>query len=89
MTDDQKTTLWLGAFRYYCGRRTHAVYDFCDMLIAAWLELPDRTRMLIQKELAENFQHDDEQGTFHNKRLGGDVDRQQWDRVRALWQTKE
>lgn len=93
LTDDQKTTLWLGAFRYYCGRMTYAVGDFCETLIAVWPELPDRTRSLIQRDLTEEFQRDDEQraddvaGTRYYKRLGHDVDRKQWEKVRALWET--
>ena len=93
LTDDQKTTLWLGAFRYYCGRMTYAVGDFCEILIAVWPELPDRTRVLIQRDLTEEFRHDDEQraddvdGTRHYKRLGHDVDRKQWEKVQALWET--
>lgn len=92
MSEDQKVTLWLGAFRYYCGRMTYAVGDFCEILIAAWPELPERARVLIQRELTDEFRHDDEQraedtdGTRHYKRLGHDIDRQQWEKVRALWQ---
>lgn len=29
MNDNETETLWLAAFRYYAGRRTYAVSDFC------------------------------------------------------------
>lgn len=87
MSEYQTTTLWLGAFRYYVGRMTYAVSDFCDLLIAAWPTLPERTRSLIQRDLDEEFKRDDEvRGTGAMcMPLGHDCDRQQWERVRALW----
>lgn len=92
MNEYQMTTLWLGAFRYYVGRMTYAVSDFCDLLIATWPTLPERTRSLIQRDLAEAFQRDDEMRTDERcgaayYPLGSDCDRQQWLRVRALWVT--
>lgn len=89
MTDDQTTTLWLGAFRYYVGRMTYAVGDFCGLLIATWPTLPERTRTLIQRDLDEEFQRDDEARDVESmcKPLGANCDRQQWERVRALWMT--
>lgn len=85
--DEQITTLWLGAFRYYLGRMTYAVGDFCDLLIAEWPSLPDRTKNLIQRDLTEAFARDDEQRADGKEylQLGHDCDRQQWERVRKLW----
>lgn len=87
MTEQWQTTLWLGAFRYYCGRMTYAVGDFCDLLIAEWGELPEATRALIRRDLSEEFGRDDaarERGAEHLP-LGADCDRAQWERVRRLW----
>lgn len=87
LTEQQATTLWLGAFRYYVGRMTYAVSDFCDLLIANWAALPESTRKLIQRDLEEEFHRDDaarERGSEHLP-LGNDCDRRQWERVRLLW----
>lgn len=80
MNDDELTTIWVGAFRYYCGRMTYAVKDFCDMLIANWDQLPVRTRKVIERDL--------EQAIKNNESLGHDIDREQWMRVRELWTIK-
>lgn len=91
MTDDQKTTLWLGAFRYYCGRMTYAVSAFCEVLISAWEDLPEETRLLIQRDLETEFWHDNEErkkdpkNKRSYKRLGQDIDRAEWEKVRKLW----
>lgn len=88
MPDDQITTLWLGAFRYYCGRRTYAVSNFCAMLVRAWPVLPSTTRRLIQRDLEDEFARDDaarEMKDSNFRPLGDDCDRAQWGRVRALW----
>lgn len=47
MTPDKTTTLWLGAFRYYCGRMTYAVSDFCEMLQAAGLAAERKSQQLV------------------------------------------
>ena len=90
MNDGQQTTLWLGAFRYYRGRMTCAVSDFCGLLISAWGTLPDGTRNLIKRELEEAFKLDDEARNDGReyKPLGHDCDRAQWQRVRSLWVAK-
>lgn len=87
MNDYQTTTLWLGAFRYYCGRMTYAVSDFCDLLIANWPMLPEATKKLIQRDLEEEFGRDDEARERHSDYLplGNACDRMKWEQVRALW----
>lgn len=91
MTDDQMTTLWLGAFRYYCGRMTYAVSDFTDLLIRVWPSLPEYTRKLIQRDLEEEFQRDNHARAekCQYKPLGQDCDRAQWEQVRALWRSDD
>ena len=86
-TEAKKLTLWLGAFRYYCGRMTYAVGDFCGMLIAEWPDLPAPLRNLIGAELEAEFRRDDElrgKGASYLP-LGNQCDRESWERVRALW----
>jgi hypothetical protein len=84
LTNNELTTLWLGGFRYYLGRQTYAVEDFCNCLISNWSFLPDHCKRLIAKELKEAFKQDDldrldEMKTYH--RLGHNCDRQSWAKV--------
>lgn len=91
MTDEQKVTMWLGAFRYYLGRMTYAVSDFCDLLIDEWPNLPERLKKLIKKEIDEAFEMDDQLRNMDNgtrRRLGMECDREEWERVRRLWSGK-
>lgn len=89
--DDEKLTLWLGAFRYYLGRMTYAVSDFCELLIKQWETLPERTKALIKKELAVAIREDDENrldGKYYPG-LGHDCDRHQWLKVRDFIQSQK
>ena len=91
MTEEQTTTLWLGAYRYYCGRTTYAVKEFCVLLIATWHYLPKETQLVIIRDLEREFKEDDAarardtENTRHFRRLGHDMDRAEWEQVRALW----
>lgn len=84
---DQQITLWLGATRYYLGRMTYAVSNFCDVLINVWSDLDEQCRFLIQRDVEEEFDRDDRarQDGESYKPLGHDIDRKQWERVRELW----
>lgn len=84
MTDDQKLTLWLGAFRYYCGRMSYAVSDFCALLIQEWPNIPKDAQDLIRRDLDEEIVRDNrarKQGSNYYP-LGQDCDRAEWLRVR-------
>ena len=83
-------TLWLGATRYYVGRRTYAVVHFCDMLIKNWPKLHQATKDLIQRELEIEFGRDDDARMNGDKYkpLGDDSDREDWEKVRSLWINK-
>ena len=94
MNDNEMTTLWLGATRYYLGRMTYAVTDFCEMLRRAWPALPDETKKLIQRDIEEEFIRDDKAREKSKNLvpfdkvwlpLGHDVDRAEWEKVRELW----
>lgn len=79
-------TVWIGAFRYYLGRTTYAVDDFCQALVKKWPNMPDATKYLIQRELEWAFKNDDyrrEENT--STKLGMKCDRASWELVRSLY----
>ena len=75
MTDLEQDTLWLGAFRYYLGRQTYAVSEFCELLERKWEMLPASTRNLILREIKQ---------AIDSQRAGGDCDVAAWRRVYAV-----
>lgn len=86
MTDNAQATLWIGAMRYYMGRRTYAVSDFCLALRAEWASLPMATQAFLRQELEDAFREDDTRRAGNGyKSLGDDIDRAEWEKVRALW----
>lgn len=88
--DFDDVILWHGAFSYYCGRATIAVSAFISDLIKNWPRLSKKVRSLIERDLERAFLEDDdlrENGASY-KRLGHDVDRQEWGKVRQLWTDK-
>jgi hypothetical protein len=99
MESDQLTTLWLGSFRYYLGRRICAVADFCRLLIKEWRSLPSTCQHLILIELTETIKRDDQLRASNENYyplkadgcyppgyypLGMDIDRNEWLKVRAF-----
>ena len=89
MTDEQVTTLWIGATRYYLGRMTYAVSDFCQLLRQTWDLLPDRVKDLIRRDVEIEFERDDLVRSAESQPsflpLGCDCDRGEWEKVRQLW----
>jgi hypothetical protein len=87
MNDNEIETLWLGAFRYYVGRRTYAVSDFVAILVKQWPNLPQKTRLLIERELEQWYALDDKARMVPDSTwpLGDDCDRAEWGKVRELW----
>ena len=84
---NQEVTLWLGATRYYLGRMTYAVSDFCELLQKKWPHFTERTRDLLIATIEREFERDDEfrsSGSEHLP-LGMDCDRAEWEKVRRLW----
>lgn len=77
----------VAAFRYSLGRMSYIVADTVDWLIFNWSIIPPSARKIIQRDLEEAFSRDDEAREFSAQYfpLGMDCDRQQWERVRALW----
>jgi len=70
----------IAAFRYCLGRRADIVSDCCEWLVTNWVYLQYGTRNAIQKELEEAFAT-----SKYRNMLGDDIEREQWERVRALW----
>lgn len=84
----------MAAFRYCLGRMTYIVSDCCDWLIAQWPVIKQSAKDIIKKELEEVFKEDDAlranpQSGYSYKPLGHNCDREQWERVRALWREGE
>ena len=90
---DIESMLWIAATRYYLGRMTADVGEFCAHLIGAWKRLDDHTRDVIRRSVASEFERDDRarqlsadpSATLHHDRrmpLGEDYDRREWERVR-------
>lgn len=76
------------AVRYCLGRMTYIVSDCADWLIEVWPNLKQSARNTIQRDIEEAFARDDEVRASGDeyKPLGMDCDRQQWEKVRRLWQ---
>lgn len=78
--------IWIGAFRYYCGRMTIAVHSFAEYLIKNWENLPERAKVVIKRELDEAIKEDDKDREHKRdyKFLGHDCDRACWEKVREF-----
>lgn len=91
MNERTNELLWIGAFRYYLGRKTYAVADFVDALISAWPTLPERATVVIQRELNQAFADHFRalaEGREYSP-LGMTQDVAEWDKVRTMWREVE
>ena len=88
MTERLEIHLWLGSCRYYLGRTSIAVADYCECLCAAWPTLAQGTRDLIRRDVEEAFAADDRARAVGAGYwpLGHDCDRKVWENVRRLWE---
>ncbi len=75
------------AVRYCLGRQSYIVGDCVDWLIGWWPSLSEGCRNVITRDVNEAFAKDDEARECGDtyRPLGMDMDRQQWERARALW----
>ena len=83
---DHNVAIW--ATRYCLGRMTYAVGQCVEWLIHVWPHLRKDVRAIIQREIEEAFAEDARaRGGIpgNSKRLGMDMDRREWERVRRLW----
>jgi len=78
----------IAAVRYCIGRMSYIVSDCADWIIANWNDWPESTRNIIKRDREEAFKSDDEAREDDRAYfpLGMDCDRQQWERVRRIWQ---
>ena len=82
-----EAAIW--AVRYCLGRRTYVVEDCSRWLCAVWDSLDSDARVIIQRDVEEEFARDDAARANGNAEclpLGMDMDRASWQRVRDLWQ---
>lgn len=83
----EEATLWIGAFRYYLGRRTYAVHDFCLYLASVWPRLGQQTKRVIKTELLRAIEEDRKvrahtsPSAFHLHPLGPIQVREGWEIV--------
>ena len=89
MNPRDELTIWVGACRYYLGRRSYAVSTFCEALRAAWPTLSAETQDIIIRDVDEAFASDNKRrgmaGAIGYLPLGHDCDRESWEGVRRLW----
>ena len=64
------------AVRYAIGRRSYQVGVTADWLCLHWVDLPGNVRAQIIRDIEAEFDRAD---------MMDDIDRQQWERVHALW----
>lgn len=77
----------LCAVRYCLGRMSYIVGDCCDWLRAVWPDLDPGLRKIIARDIDWALVHDDQARARGDqfKPLGMDMDRKEWEAVRALW----
>lgn len=83
----EEVEIWSAAFRYYCGRRTIAVWAFTRTLIREWPNIGEGVRAIIRRDLEREFECEDRARESRSdvRWLGDDCDRRAWEEVRALW----
>jgi hypothetical protein len=80
------------SFRYVLGRMTLAVCVWCNWAVANWDKIPNSEKAIIERELDEVFDMDDNARRTCRSDflpLGHDCDRQQWERVRAMYRNNQ
>lgn len=78
----------IAATRYCVGRKTYMVGYCSEWLVRLWPMLSERARIVIQRDMEDAFRRDDKaraDGEADYKPLGMDMDRAEWEKVRALW----
>lgn len=87
MTAPIPSWLIIDAVRYAIGRQSYQVGITCAWLRANWSQLDEHARTIVQQDVEEAFRDDDRdrESVRPYKALGMDMDRREWERVRALW----
>ena len=77
----------IAAVRYCLGRSSYIVGDCSDWLKDQWDNITPQMQNVIKRDIEEAIKADDEDresGSVY-KRLGMDMDRREWEKVRKLW----
>ena len=87
MTYGRGDLMAVAAVRYCLGRSSYIVGDCCEWLPQAWPTLSESARNIIKRDVEEAFRDDDESRADGNQyhRLGMNIDRAQWEKMRDLW----
>lgn len=91
MTYGRNDLMAVAAVRYCLGRSSYIVGDCCEWLPQVWPTLSESARNIIKRDIDDAFKADDESradkyNQYH--RLGMDIDRAEWEKVRGLWVDK-
>jgi hypothetical protein len=76
----------ISAVRYCIGRRSYIVGDCVDWILANWSDWPANVKTIIQRDLEQEFEKAAQNPDW--KPLGYDLDKREWEKVRALWRNK-
>jgi hypothetical protein len=74
------------AVRYCIGRRSYIVGDCVDWILANWRDWPENVRTIIQRDLEHEFERAAQNPDWNP--LGDSCDKQEWEKVRKLWEKK-
>lgn len=80
MLPSEEVFVWTGV-RYALGRMSYVVSMVTEEVVRLWPELTKSTKEIIQRDVEDGFAKG---GNY----LGMDMDKKQWETVRALWQPK-
>lgn len=81
----------MAAVRYCLGRMSYIVSDCVEWLVFQWPHIKPECRKVIQRDIEEMFAKDDDARAHGEeyKPLGMDMDREQWEIARRLWNDQE
>lgn len=77
----------IDAVRYAIGRQSYQVGITCEWLRSTWPKLSAHVQEIVRRDVEEAFRDDDRDRAAGRqyKALGMDMDRKEWESVRALW----
>ena len=79
----------IDAVRYAIGRQSYQVGITCEWLRRNWSNLSEHVKTIVRNDVEEAFRFDDRdrENGYPYKHLGMDMDRREWETVRALWES--
>ena len=83
--------LIISTTRYYLGRSTISVSCFCDQLIDAWDNLPERVKRIVERDVESEFERTSRETGVSGipAYIGHKCDHEKWEEVRSLWSTED